>query len=155
MMRPRPRLQHALRTAHYSLPTTHYELLATHYSLLTTHYSLLTTHYSLLTTHYSLLTRFTTCSSPQLYPTTCSPRTTYYGEVKYEHPGATSYEVKAVIGQRWRALAEGSATTARRQPPYPFLPPRPAAPSPEPLVWPSCSLHPVRPAPAASPALAF
>ena len=30
-------------------------------------------------------------------------------EVKLEHPSTNSYEVKAIIGQRWRALPEGSA----------------------------------------------
>ena len=35
-------------------------------------------------------------------------------QVKSEHPGATSYEVKAIISQRWRALAEGSVPSYSR-----------------------------------------
>ena len=56
MLRPRPRLQHALRTAHYSLCTAHYALRTTHCSLLTASYALLAPHSSPLTTHCSLLT---------------------------------------------------------------------------------------------------
>ena len=70
-------------------------------------------------------------------------------EVKYEHPGANSYEIKAIIGQRWRALPESSAGTAGRYFPTrptparaasPLLPP-PLHPAPRALVVPLSGLR--------------
>ena len=59
-----------------------------------------------LTLTHSTLT-LTPHPHPHPHPLTRT-RTLNPNQVKSEHPGATSYEVKAIIGQRWRALAEGS-----------------------------------------------